>query len=260
MRIHFEITDHDVEEALAFYKRWEHSRLVRDRYRRNVLGQHPALDPKQIWWALTLGLLTTQQRSDADAPVSRVLNSDPYLLALSDCQKAPSCEALVHSRLRAFGGIRRSTIISSQLHRNLTALEDGRWNVLLPLLHSLERHPGRDRERAAAQQMQDWFVGLGPKQSRNVLQVLGLTQHEIPLDSRLVRWLKGYGFPLTTKALADPAAYTFVEDGFQALCQRIDVLPCLMDAAIFASYDPKGWGALETEQDREKSSTQKASS
>jgi hypothetical protein len=245
MRIHFEITDHDVHEARAFYQLWEHSRLVRDRYRRNVLGQHPALDQEQIWWALTLGLLTTQQRSDADAPVSRVLNSDPYLLALADCQEAPSCEDLVLGRLRAFGGIRRSTIISSQLHRNLTALESGLWGVLMPLLGTLERHPGKEQERAAAQQMQDWFVGLGPKQSRNVLQVLGLTQHEIPLDSRLVRWLRGYGFPLSTKALADPAAYTFVEDGFQALCERIDVLPCLMDAAIFASYDPKGWGAPE---------------
>jgi len=36
-------------------------------------------------------------------------------------------------------------------------------------------------------------------------------------------------------ALRDPAAGELVEDGFQALCERIDVLPCLMDAAIFAS-------------------------
>ncbi len=243
MRIHFEITPDDIADARDFYQRWEHSRLVRDRHRRNVQGQHPALDPEQIWWALTLGLLTTQQRSDADAPVSRVLNSDPYLLALTDCQEAPSCEVLVLDRLRAFGGIRRSTIISGQLDRNLAWLDGGGWEQVIGTLMGLEQNPGRDQEREAAQKMQAWFEGLGPKQSRNVLQVLGLTRFEIPLDSRLVRWLKGYGFPLSTRALADPAAYTFVEDGFQALCEHIDVLPCLMDAAIFASYDPRGWGA-----------------
>jgi hypothetical protein len=77
MCIHFDFTGQDVDEALTFYRHWEHSRLVRDRYRRNVLGQHPALEPGQIRWALTLGLLTTQQRADADAPVYRVLNSEP---------------------------------------------------------------------------------------------------------------------------------------------------------------------------------------
>jgi hypothetical protein len=33
-----------------------------------------------------------------------------------------------------------------------------------------------------------------------------------------------------------------------------------MDAVIFASYDPKGWGAPDTEQDGEKSSAPNAPS
>lgn len=215
-----------------------------------MLGQHPALDPEQIWWALSLGLLTTQQRSDADAPVSRLLNADPYPLSLADCQAAPSCEALVLDRLRSFGGIRRSTIISGQLDRNLAWLEGGGWEQVVGTLMGLGQDPGRDQEREAARRMKSWFKGLGPKQSRNVLQVLGLTRYEIPLDSRLTRWLNGFGFPLRLSAnsLGDLAVYELVEDGFQALCARIDVLPCLMDAAIFASYDPKGWGAQEVDQ------------
>jgi hypothetical protein len=108
---------------------------------------------------------------------------------------------------------------------------------------STERVPAL--ERVAACRVQDRIVGLGPKQRRNVLQTLGLTRYEIPLDSRLTKWLNDFGFPLKLSAnsLSDLAVYELVEEGFHALCARIDVLPCLMDAAIFASFDPKGWGA-----------------
>ena len=77
-----------------------------------------------------------------------------------------------------------------------------------------------------------------------MLQMLGLTRHEIPLDSRIVKWLNEFGFPirLTAASLADENYYQFVGDGFQALCRAAGVLPCLMDAAIFSSIDKSGWG------------------
>ncbi len=245
MRIHIEITDEDIRKAREFYEIWEGSRLVRNRYRENVLREHVAVDQERFWWALGLGLLTTQQRSNADSPVSRIISSTPYLLRHDICRDRQPCGDFVQGLLTAVGGVRRTRTIADQMQRNLSWLESGGWASVMSLVAELEGGPDKQKERDSARNMQRWFVGLGPKQSRNVLQSLGLTRHEIPLDSRLVRWLKSYGFPLSTKALADPAAYELVEDGFQALCERIDVLPCLMDAAIFASYDPKGWGAPE---------------
>jgi hypothetical protein len=41
--------------------------------------------------------------------------------------------------------------------------------------------------------------------------------------------------------LADRDSYSFVMDGFQALCQACDVVPCVLDAATFASFDGGGW-------------------
>jgi hypothetical protein len=72
---------------------------------------------------------------------------------------------------------------------------------------------------------------------------LGLTRHEIPIDSRITKWLNGFGFPvrLSASALADPNYYTFVMDDFQALCQACGVVPCVLDAAIFPSFDGSGW-------------------
>jgi hypothetical protein len=245
MRIEFVITDKDAECAKAFYQQWENSRLVVDRYQRNVLREHPDLDEEQVWWAITLGLLTTQQRSSAGSAVSRLLNTEPYPLALAECRAHESCSSFVYQALTSFGGIRRTHTIADWLEQHLAWLDGGGWDELLGVLGSIKHGRVPAFERVAARRVQERLIGLGPKQSRNVLQVLGLTRYEIPLDSRLTKWLNDFGFPLKLSAnsLGDLAVYELIEDGFQALCARIDVLPCLMDAAIFASFDPKGWGA-----------------
>jgi len=81
--------------------------------------------------------------------------------------------------------------------------------------------------------------GFGPKQSRNLLQWLGLSRYEIPLDSRITKWLNEFGFPvkLSATALQDINYYNFVSDGFQKLAKTADIYPCVLDAIIFASYD-----------------------
>jgi len=76
---------------------------------------------------------------------------------------------------------------------------------------------------------------------------LGLTHYEVPIDSRLAKWLKTFGFPMDVSAagLADPGCYAVVSDGFRALCEAADVPPCVMDAAILVSFDCE-WSEDET--------------
>ncbi len=70
--------------------------------------------------------------------------------------------------------------------------------------------------------------GFGPKQSRNLLQALGLTRFEIPIDSRVTKWLNEFGFPIRFECnclgLTCPY-YEFVSDGVKALCARCEVFP-----------------------------------
>jgi len=68
-----------------------------------------------------------------------------------------------------------------------------------------------------------------------------------PIDSRLAKWLKTFGFPMDVSAagLADPGCYAVVSDGFRALCEAADVPPCVMDAAILVSFDCE-WSEDET--------------
>ena len=70
-----------------------------------------------------------------------------------------------------------------------------------------------------------------------------LTRYEIPVDSRITKWLKKLPFPvpLSANLLIDTEYYEFVEAGIQALCAACDLFPCVLDAAIFASFDKEEW-------------------
>jgi hypothetical protein len=86
-------------------------------------------------------------------------------------------------------------------------------------------------------------MGIGPKQSRNLLQGVGVSKWETPIYSRITKWLNVIGFPvkLSANALADRNYYNLVSEGFQKLCAASEVAPCALDAAIFSSYDGDVW-------------------
>jgi hypothetical protein len=60
-----------------------------------------------------------------------------------------------------------------------------------------------------------------------------------PIDSRITGWLNEFGFPITLSAdaLSDRNYYRFISEGVRELCDACHIYPCLLDAAIFSSYD-----------------------
>ena len=100
------------------------------------------------------------------------------------------------------------------------------------------------RKENAQKKIQDNLKGFGPKQSRNLLQILGLTIYEIPIDSRIAKWLNTkLDFPITVSAitLQDLNFYNFVSDAIQNLCEKANVKPCLFDASVFIEGDKGEW-------------------
>jgi len=43
------------------------------------------------------------------------------------------------------------------------------------------------------------------------------------------------------RSLGDRYYYDFVSEGLQHLCKKAGVFPCVLDAAIFTSFDAGGW-------------------
>ena len=214
-----------------------------DRIRRNLARKKPSVSKSQFWQAMVAALLTTQQRSGPQSAVSRFINLRPFPLSYNVCLQKGTKSAFFQKTLSQFGGIRRHETISKEMDENLFTLENGLWQQLDRELKSLHGLATRECERAVAGFLNDSLKGLGPKQSRNLLQALGLTCYEIPIDSRITKWLNNLPFPIRLGAagLADRDYYGFVMDGICNLCDSSDVYPCIMDAAVFASFDEDGW-------------------
>jgi len=239
MQLVWKISARDARRIEAFVRERRRHPFVQLRIKRNIRKERPPVNIDRFWHAMWVGLLTTQQKSGPGSSVRRFLRQKPFALTHRRCARTDSPEDLIRSTLTDFRGIRMADTIAERATENLCYLDEGGWKETLPQLRRLEGKHKLVTERRVAAHLASAFVGLGPKQSRNVLQFMGLTRHEIPLDSRMTKWLNVFGFPLnlSANALSDPSYYEFVSDGVQALCKRAGVYPCILDAAVFSSFD-----------------------
>jgi hypothetical protein len=246
MKFKWQIESRDIQAIHRIVAEQQHRSFVVDRTKRNVNGAVPALDRDEIWQTQIMCLLTSQQRSGPNRPVSNFLIQKPFPLSLQKCRQTTDVNKFVNLTLSKFGGIRFSTKIAQKAAANFEKLESGGWKELTMWAGELRAQrmqlptPSHYQlERKAAQYMDYNYEGLGPKQSRNFWQDLGLMRYEFVLDSRITDWLRKTGFPtpLSSAALGDEAYYIFLSDILRDLCIKADVLPCVFDAAVFASYD-----------------------
>jgi hypothetical protein len=242
VKLTWQIDRSDVKRVNAFFGRYSDHPFVSERRKTNLGKQKPKASKEYVWQVMVSCLLTTQQRVSPGSAVDRFVNSPPFLLSYQTCRAQANVGGYCLKVLQGFGGLRRSSIIAAEIDANLGSLERGGWADLFQQFDSIPRPQTASAERQAADFVDDLLKGFGPKQSRNFLQWIGLTQFEIPIDSRIVKWLNGFGFPvwLAPAALADRYYYHFILDGFQQLCERSKVPPCLLDAAIFVNADEGG--------------------
>ena len=243
MKINWEINELDINKVKSFYDVHRENDFVIIRKEKNINKIGINLSNESHWIVLISCLLTTQQRSGPNSKVNNFLSTKPFPLSLNECLDAKSLGKFCESKLKLFGGIRRSETIGKELENNLAILRENNWNLISEINAELQNSDKYKLERKWSLLLSDKLMGIGPKQSRNYLQMLGLTKYETPLDSRIMKWLNEFGFPvhLSAAGLADHQYYNFVMDGFRALCLKSDIYPCLMDAAIFSSFDEGGW-------------------
>jgi N-glycosylase/DNA lyase len=245
MRIDWSVEERDVCEIRELLTAANENRFVVRRGQDNVSGPAPRFCREEFWRVMLGCLLTTQQRSGPGTSVSRFLRSDPFPLAYARLS-LETAEAAIRDVLSEFGGLRFAPTIAERGAENFRWLESGGWTQIEgrfgQLLTQRSTLPSVDHvaeERNAAVFIAAELKGFGPKQARNLWQWLGLARYEIPLDSRITRWLNESVFPfrLSATALADENYYAFVMNGVQELCSAAGVLPCIFDAAVFARYD-----------------------
>ena len=193
---------------------------------------------------------TTQQRAGPNSAVSRFRGARTFPLNYSRCREQRNLERFARETLAEFGGIRRSNRLADEIQHNFAYLENGGWDEVRDVIVRLKRNRTQRAEIRAADFIDDNLKGFGPKQSRNLLQGLGLTRYEIPIDSRITRWWNEFGFPvvLSAVALADRNYYGLVSQGFRTgrACRlslparRRDLLELRLEASGFSPSSVHG--------------------
>lgn len=239
MKIIWHVSESDTRKIKEFIALNDND-IVRNRQMCNVDRKNIVLDKDAVLKAMLMSLLTSQQRSGPNTRVGRFGNLTKFPVTRDKLEKANDVQILIKNTLQANGLTRFLERISIFFTYNYQIIQNDNWDILSQLKTLDGKHKLSD-ERQIADDIDDMFKGFGPKQSRNFLQSLGLTKYEIPLDSRITKWLKRFGFPVTlnSAALSDKGYYHFVSDGLQILCEKAGIYPCIFDAAVFSSFDTK---------------------
>lgn len=239
MKPAWEIDEATLARWRNFVEENSKNQMVRKRYRRNIKREGIDLSKPNIWKVLVGCQVTTQQRSGPNTLASRFLNSNSPALVYTTCNKAISIQKLVKRELSG-AGLRRAPTMAGNLSKIHNVLAAGEWKTLRQYLNTLRSYPTKGKELKVVQYLQSKkYPGLGPKQSRNFIQWIGLSRYEVPLDSRVLKKLKELGctFVPSATALSDETVYRFVQDGVQQIAASLEIYPCILDACIFSSFD-----------------------
>jgi len=243
LRYELIIEDGDARLVKDFIDTWRNDFFVQERIRINLATEKSPIQRDQFWRGLVQCVLTSQQRSGPNSANAQFQKLNPFPLSLEACEKAGDLTKYAHKTLSRFGGLPFTNKISTALAASIPYVTGDGWNQTSSVLERVRTEQTKEAERAVARFIADRFYLFGPKQSRNLLQYLGLTRFEIPLDSRIAKRLNEFGFPVQLQAtlLSDSVYYEFVLDGVQTLCAACGEYPCVFDAALFASFDGGGW-------------------
>jgi thermostable 8-oxoguanine DNA glycosylase len=238
MKLKWTVEPKDIELVREVIETHKDKPIVVDRFERNLQSAKPPVKMDEFWLRSVCCLVTSRQPSGEDSRVARFVRKTPFQLELNVCRQAENLRKLAEGTISS-AGLRFNERIAGFIVHNLEFLDNGGWEKTKAVLDMLIANQSAEVERDAAEFIDTNFKGFGPKQSRNLLQWLGLTQYEIPLDSRIANWLNKHGFPvqLSAAALGDRNYYNFISDGVQELCRQSGVKPCVLDAAIFISFE-----------------------
>ncbi|MBZ9730778.1 hypothetical protein LB467_13870 [Salegentibacter sp. JZCK2] len=241
MNINWDISRIDIEKVKKIVTKNENP-FLRARQLRNVEKQNIVINKDRIIKTMIMCLLTSQQRSGPNSSVGQFLRLEPFPITIKNLASVNNVEGFIKDTLQQSNLTRYVNRISSFFASNYVKIVEKNW-TLINDLEELKISDSKIKERNIADNLANDFNGFGPKQARNFLQALGLTKYEIPIDSRITTWLNDFGFPvtLTSSPLGDKGYYHFVSDGIQELCEKAEIYPCLLDAAIFSSFDNDEW-------------------
>ena len=224
------------EERTPRFKPW-----LKD-WKKNLDRRRPRITKQVFWREMVHARLTSQNKVEL---VQEFMKIRPFPLACERLLSEHDVKDFIAKQVRQ-AKLRFPNNTGRDLACNFAWLEKGDgWSQALDECKRLTRLPAttdekeRQRtEREVAHSIDDMFKGFGPKQSRNLLQMLRLTRYETPIDSRVMKWLNQYLPPdahLTSGMLSCRKRYESILDDIQELCRKAKEYPRVFDMAVFSA-------------------------
>jgi hypothetical protein len=217
--------------------------IVTERNKNREQLEH-LLKRDNILHKMMMCLITSQQPSGPDSTVANFLRKKPFPITEINLRASSDKIGLIRKAMLDGNLNRFITIIPERMVANFERLEDGGWARFEQYESKMNIGFTKEKERELANQIAEMFKGFGPKQSRNLIQSLGISRYEVPIDSRITKWLNenlNLPFTISAQSLQIKEFYELMNDGIQELGRQCGEFPCVIDAAIFSSSDNGGW-------------------
>src|SRR4051794_22534904 len=109
MELIWKLEGQEIARLQAFVAIQSTNAFVRERIKRNVETVRSPITLERFWDVMVACLLSTQQRSGPDSPISRLIATKPFPLSYTAYSKMANADAEVQHIFKTHGGIRYST-------------------------------------------------------------------------------------------------------------------------------------------------------
>lgn len=221
----------DVLEAyLNIINKYKDHEDVKRRIANNIENEDKQVSREKFWRALLLGVITSGRKESEVEKIKALPIFD-----LEAVSQEKDLQTFFASQLCCLGCQNRFSEYLSDNYERMNRT----WDKLQQQLATLQENISVAKERQTANCLQD-FKGIGPKQSRNMLQMLGLSRYVIPIDSRISRALRELGGMdmLENKMnLSNEKTYRQIEDQVIDLCKELEIEPCVLEACLYRAFE-----------------------
>lgn len=207
--------------------------------KRNINHIDAAVDKDSIINAMLICLLSSETDSYPENIIRNLFHKKPHLLTYRHLSGVVSIEHMLLEFFQAAGITKFMNKVPKHFASNFDLLVKTNWELESEIKRSFKTDLTKSEERNFADRVDKSFKGFGSKEARSFLLALGVTKYEIPIDNKLIKWLKNLDFPVRFSkiALQDIYFYHFISDGIQKLCEISEIYPCVLYASILSDSE-----------------------
>jgi hypothetical protein len=238
MELIWKLSDSDINRIRDFVKKHNNPKVERI-ISKNINHVDRVIDKDSLLRAMLICLMSSEADSYPESKIEQIFRKKPFLLNYEYLFKVSNIEYAFQETFQTFGVTKYLKKVPRYFSTNFDFLVETNWDLESEINRSFEHELTKYDERKLADRVDRSFKGFGSKEARSFLLALGVTRYEIPIDYKLIKWLKNFDFPIKFSkiALQDILFYHFVSDGIQKLCEISEIYPCVLYASIISSSE-----------------------